>query len=230
METGSGVVLVVDDDADIRSALRDVLGDSGFLVAEAGTGQKARDMFAEHDPDVVLLDLNLPDVSGLDILIEITRNSSTPVIVLSGRTGEADRVVGLDLGADDYISKPFSARELVARLRAAIRRCRPPDEASVLDFDDLVIDEHTHDVTVDGHLVELTAKEFDLLSFLARSPRRVYDRAQLLEHVWGSTGSWQDDNTVSEHIHRVRRKLDPENRTRWIETVRGVGYRFVASG
>ena len=230
MTTTNGVVLVIDDDPDIRSALRDVLGDNGFLVTEAGTGERARQLLAQHDPDVILLDLNLPDVSGLDVLIELTRTRSTPVIVLSGRTGEADRVVGLDLGADDYITKPFSARELVARVKAAIRRRRRIDDGSVLDFEDLVIDEHTHDVTVDGRLVELTAKEFELLSFLAHSPRYVYSRSQLLEHVWGSADRWQDDNTVAEHVHRIRRKLDPDDRSRWIQTVRGVGYRFAPSG
>ncbi len=229
MTTTSGVVLVVDDDPDIRSALRDVLGDNGYLVSEAGTGRRAYELLEQHHPDVVLLDLNLPDMSGLDILTEVTRTRTTPVIVLSGRSGETDRVVGLDLGADDYITKPFSARELVARVNAAIRRRRRLDEASVLTFDDLVIDERTHDVTVDGDLVALTAKEFDLLAFLARSPRHIFNRSQLLEHVWGSTGAWQDDNTVAEHVHRLRRKLDPDDRSRWIETVRGVGYRFVPS-
>ena len=230
MTATSGVVLVVDDDPDIRSALRDVLGDAGFLVTEAGTGQRARELLTQHDPDVILLDLNLPDASGLDILIELTKTRATPVIVLSGRSGEADRVVGLDLGADDYITKPFSGRELVARVNAAIRRRRQLDSAAVLAFDDLVIDEQTHDVTVDGHLVALTAKEFDLLAFLARSPRHVYSRAQLLEHVWGAADQWQDDNTVAEHIHRIRRKLEPDDRDRWIQTVRGVGYRFAPSG
>ena len=224
--TTTGVVLVVDDDPDIRAAVRDVLADNGFLVTEASTGRQARNLLAEHDPDVILLDLNLPDASGLDLLVEFTKASPTPVIVLSGRTGETDRVVGLDLGADDYISKPFAARELVARVNAAIRRIRRLDDRSVQVFDGLVIDEGTHDVTVDGHGVELTAKEFDVLAFLARTPRHVYSRAQLLEHVWGSPAPWQDDNTVAEHIHRIRRKLDPHDRRHWIETVRGVGYRF----
>jgi two-component system phosphate regulon response regulator PhoB len=229
MTTTSGLVLVVDDDPDIRSALRDVLGDAGFLVTEAGTGQRARELLSQHDPDIILLDLNLPDVSGLDVLIEVTKTSTTPVIVLSGRSGETDRVVGLDLGADDYVTKPFSGRELVARVNAAIRRRRQLDTAAVLEFDHLVIDEHTHDVTVDGRLVTLTAKEFDLLVFLARTPRYVYSRSQLLESVWGSADQWQDDNTVAEHVHRVRRKLDPDDRSRWIQTVRGVGYRFAPS-
>lgn len=222
----TGVVLVIDDDPDIRAAVRDVLGDSGLLVTEAGTGGQALQLLTQHEPDVILLDLNLPDVSGLDLLTQITADSPTPVIVLSGRTGETDRVVGLDLGADDYITKPFAARELVARVNAAIRRRRRIDDRSVLTFGGLVIDERTRDVTIDGRLIKLTPKEFDLLAFLAHAPRYVYSRAQLLQHVWGSPDPWQDDNTVAEHVHRVRRKLDPHDRGHWIETVRGVGYRF----
>jgi DNA-binding response OmpR family regulator len=225
-----GVVLVVDDDPDIRAALRDVLGDNGFVVLDAATGGQAHQLLEEHDPDVILLDLNLPDVSGLDVLIEVTKSRSTPVIVLSGRTGEADRVVGLDLGADDYITKPFAARELVARVNAAIRRQNRSARSAELRFDGLIIDEATHDVTVEGHPVDLTAKEFDLLYFLASSPRRVFSRAQLLQHVWGNPSPWQDDKTVAEHIHRIRRKLNHDDRNRWIETVRGVGYRFAPSG
>lgn len=222
----SGVVLVVDDDSELRTVLRDVLGDHGFAVAEASTGEQARRLFREHEPDVVLLDLNLPDASGLDVLLEFTQSSSTPVIVLSGRSGEVDRVVGLDLGADDYITKPFSSRELVARVNAVIRRSRHGDSNTALEFGDLVIDERAHEVTLAGSAVALTPKEFELLAFLARSPRQVFDRAQLLRQVWGSSESWQDDNTVAEHVYRIRRKLDAEHRDRWIETVRRVGYRF----
>lgn len=225
MSSTSGLVLVVDDDPDVRAALRDVLGDQGFVVLEAGSGQQARDQIAEQVPDVILLDLGLPDASGLDILTELTAASSTPVIVISGRSGETDRVVGLDLGADDYISKPFASRELIARVNAAMRRRRrdaPPD----LVFGDLVIDERSHEVTVAGRQVGLTPREFELLVYLAQSPRRVYNRAQLLRHVWGSSDRWQDDNTVAEHVYRIRRKLDADDRNRWIQTVRGVGYRF----
>lgn len=226
MATTLGLVLVVEDDRDVRAALRDVLGDNGFLVTEASSGAQARELLTQHQPDVILLDLGLPDVSGLDVLIELTTASTTPVIVLSGRSGETDRVVGLDLGADDYISKPFSSRELVARVNAAIRRNRRHDRAEELTFGELTINEATHDVTVNGQAVALTPKEFDLLAFLTRSPRHVYNRQQLLQHVWGSSDRWQDDNTVAEHIARVRRKLDFDRRGRWIETVRGVGYRF----
>lgn len=221
-----GLVLVVDDDPDVRASLRDVLRDAGYLVAEAATGSEAKEAFDRDHPDAVLLDLGLPDMSGLDVLSELTARSSTPVIVLSGRSGETDRVVGLDLGADDYISKPFSARELVARVNAAIRSRHGQSSHSVMTFGPLVIDEAARDVSIDGDAVVLTPKEFDLLVFLAASPRRVFTRAQLLEQVWGSSERWQDDNTVGEHVYRVRRKLDPNDRGRWIETVRGVGYRF----
>jgi two-component system phosphate regulon response regulator PhoB len=225
MSPTSGIILVVDDDPDLRAALRDVLGDNGFLVLEACTGQQARNQLAEHVPDVILLDLGLPDASGLDLLAELTAADSTPVIVLSGRSGETDRVVGLDLGADDYISKPFASRELIARINASIRR-RHRDARPNLVFGPLVIDERSHEVSMSGRYVELTPREFELLVFLARSPRRVYNRAQILRHVWGSTDRWQDDNTVAEHVYRIRRKLDPDDRARWIQTVRGVGYRF----
>lgn len=226
MASTTGLVLIVDDDPDIRAALRHILSDHGFLVAEADSGHKAMQQVEQHEPDVILLDLGLPDVSGLDVLLELTQSRSTPVIVVSGRSGETDRVVGLDLGADDYISKPFPARELVARVNAAMRRNRASTPQPVLGFENLEINTDTRDVVVAGSPVDLTPKEFDLLVFLARSPRHVYSRSQLLRQVWGSSPDWQDDNTVAEHIHRIRRKLDPSDRTRWLQTVRGVGYRF----
>ena len=226
MASTTGLVLVVDDDPSVRSAIRDILTDNGFLVAEAGTGAQAKQQLTQHEPDVILLDLGLPDISGLDVLIDLTESGAAPVIVVSGRTGETDTVVGLDLGADDYITKPFSDRELVARVNAAVRRSRRHVRLPTMTFGPLVINEDTHDVTLNDGLVSLTPKEFDLLVFLARSPRRIYDRKQLLQCVWGSSPNWQDDNTVAEHVRRIRKKLDPDHRSRWIETVRGVGYRF----
>jgi len=230
MARTAGEVLVVDDDVDVCAAVRDLLGDSGYVVHVAGTGCDALEMLTELQPDVILLDLGLPDTSGLDLLTDMTHSSTAPVIVLSGRSGETDRVVGLDLGADDYISKPFGGRELVARVNAAMRRRRSAEPAHLMEFGDLAIDEATHDATIRSRQVALTPKEFDLLVFLAHSPRRVYTRSQLLRHVWGSSDRWQDDNTVAEHIYRIRRKLDPDDRERWIETVRGVGYRFAPAG
>ena len=151
-----------------------------------------------------------------------------PVILLTARTEEPDRVLGLELGADDYVIKPFSPRELVARVRSVLRRSAPGAKpAEILEYDGLRIDEQARVVTLDGAEVEMTPKEFDLLAFLARSPRQVFSRSQLLEQVWDSSADWQDPSTVTVHVRRLRRKLevDQEN-PRWITTVWGVGYRF----
>jgi len=224
----SGAVLIVDDDVELRSLLSDVLRDAGYTTFEVGTGAEALGLVAQVEIDVVLLDLGLPDASGLDLLEQFTENAHTSVIILTGRAGEADRVVGLDLGADDYIAKPFSVRELVARVNAVNRRNqRGQPERRQLSFGSLVIDQDTRDVLLDGVLLSFTPKEFDVLAFLACSPRRVYSKSQLLRDVWGSSPDWQDDTTVGEHMHRIRRKLDPDDRERWVETIRGVGYRFV---
>lgn len=227
MSALGGAVLIVDDDTEVRAALRDVLNDHGFRTFEAATGAEALRLAEQVEVDVVLLDLGLPDVSGLDVLTHLTESSETPVIVLTGRAGETDRVVGLDLGADDYVVKPFSARELVARVNAVNRRNnRGQAERRELRFDGLLIEQHSRDVWLDDSRIQLTPKEFDVLVFLARSPRRVYSKGQLLREVWGSSPEWQNDATVGEHVHRIRRKLDPDDRERWIETIRGVGYRF----
>jgi two-component system phosphate regulon response regulator PhoB len=225
--TLSGAVLIVDDDVEIRSVLREILSDGGYTIFEAGTGAEAVRLVEQVEIDVVLLDLGLPDASGLDLLARFTEHANASVIILTGRAGETDRVVGLDLGADDYIAKPFSARELVARVNAVNRRHHRGQLARrQLRFGSLVIDQDTRDVLLDGVLVPLTPKEFDVLAFLASSPRRVYSKSQLLRDVWGSSPDWQDDTTVGEHMHRIRRKLDPDNREHWVETIRGVGYRF----
>jgi len=225
MRANSATILVADDDPDLREAVSLLLRENGFMVAEATTGAQARRLFHEVQPDVVLLDLGLPDVAGLDLLVELSSASTIPVIVLSGRSGDNDRAVGLDLGADDYIVKPFAPRELVARVRAALRRVEKSIPTS-LSFGSVTLTLATREVTVDGRLVRLTAKEFDVLYFLARSPRQVFTRRQILQQVWGSSPEWQDDGTVAEHVYRIRRKLDPTSRAHWIETVKSVGYRF----
>jgi len=228
MASPGGAVLIVDDDVEIRSVLREILGDDGYTTFEAGTGAEALRLVEQVEIDVVLLDLGLPDASGLDLLAQLTEDAHTSVIILTGRAGETDRVVGLDLGADDYIAKPFSSRELVARVNAVNRRNhRGQSDRHQLRFAGLVIDQDTRDVLLDGVPVQLTPKEFDVLAFLAGSPRRVYSKGQLLRDVWGSSSDWQDDTTVGEHMHRIRRKLDPDDRERWVQTIRGVGYRFV---
>ena len=154
--------------------------------------------------------------------------TSVPVIILSAKINESDRVLGLRLGADDYVVKPFSGPELAARVASVLRRyAHVPTSPSVLAFDDLTVDTTAREVRLFGRLVETTMKEFDLLAFLASSPRQVFSREQLLDHVWGSSSAWQDDGTVTEHIRRIRQKLRATAaRDRWINTVRGVGYRF----
>ena len=222
-----GTVLVVEDDGDQRAVVRDMLARNGFVVVEVPAGRQVADRIAEVGPDVVLLDLGLPDVSGLDVLSQLAAAGRVPVIVLTGRSGEADRVVGFDLGADDYVVKPVSARELAARVGAVIRRSRRVSStAPAVTYGDLTIDSATHEVRVGIRSVELTPREFELLSFLARSPRQVFSRDQLLEHVWRTSSEWQDPATVAEHVYRVRRKLDPADRGHWIQTIYGVGYRF----
>jgi two-component system, OmpR family, phosphate regulon response regulator PhoB len=227
MASEADVALMIDDDVDFREAAAQLLRDHGFDVVEVGTGAEARHALRTLQPDVILLDLGLPDVAGLDFLVELTSTLPVPVIVVSARGGETERAIGLDLGADDYVVKPFAPREMVARVRAAVRRTRRTQPVA-LTHDGLTLSAVTREVSADGRAVRLTAKEFDVLLLLMGSPRRVFTRRQILEHVWGSSPEWQDDSTVAEHIYRIRRKLDASHPARWIETIRSVGYRFTS--
>jgi two-component system phosphate regulon response regulator PhoB len=224
-------VLVAEDDPDLSTFLRLCLEAEGMEVECTGDGAGALLAIGAMNPHIVLLDLELPDLDGLDVLTAIRRRGSQPVIVLTGRRLEADRVAGLELGADDYVVKPFSARELVARIRTVLRRAAPAatdSGADVIAFDGLCIDRASREVTLEGAPIELTKREFELLAFLAAHPRQVFSRQQLLHEVWGSSEDWQVAATVTEHVRRVRLKLDdgdPAN-PRWIHNVRGVGYRF----
>ena len=225
-------ILVVDDEAALRTLVHDAVAEHGFAVVECPDGACATEVVAAGRISLVVLDLGLPDVGGLEVLRRIRRTSGVPVIVLTARDDETDRVVALEMGADDYVTKPFSLRELAARIKAVLRRSgdRSPDagDDGRLEFAGLSIDRRCRDVTVGDRIVDLTAKEFDLLAFLAASPRQVFSRDQLLRHVWESDPSWQDPSTVAEHIHRLRRKIEPDPAApRWIETLRGAGYRFV---
>jgi two-component system phosphate regulon response regulator PhoB len=226
-------ILVVDDDPQLRSLLLLVLEGEGFPVSLVSDAPGAIAAVEKGDVDLVVLDVSLGVDDGRMVLARIREQGDLPVILISGKGDTADRVLGLRLGADDFLPKPFSPVELVARVETVLRRsaARPNSvpvlSDSAVDSDGLRVNEVTREVTIDGQPIELTAKEFDLLAFLARSPRQVFSRGQLLEHVWSSRSDWQDEATVTEHVRRVRHKIEPDPaRPRWITTVRGVGYRF----
>jgi two-component system phosphate regulon response regulator PhoB len=232
-------ILVVDDDDRIRTLLSWQLEAEGFAVRCTADGADALDRIGRDRPDLVILDLSLPRVGGLDVLRQIRQEepagvSPLPVIILSGRSGETDRIVGLDFGADDYLVKPFSPGELAARVRSVLRRAAPPGGtgpglAGDASHPGLRIDEAAREVFVRDRPVDLTAREYDLLAYLARHPRQVFTRAQLLRSVWDSEADWQSEATVTEHVHRLRAKLeDDPAQPRWLHTVRGVGYRMDA--
>jgi DNA-binding response OmpR family regulator len=170
----------------------------------------------------------LPEIDGFSLLAEVRKKTDVPVILLTARTEEPDRVLGLELGADDYVVKPFSPRELAARVRTVLRRAQTSRSvAERLQFDGLTIDGATREVTVDGRTVDLTPREFELLAYLAASPRQVFSRAQILEQVWDSSDEWQDPSTVTVHVRRIRQKIEENpNTPRYVCTVWGVGYRF----
>jgi DNA-binding response OmpR family regulator len=220
-------VLVVDDEPIVREVVVRYLERDGHNAVEAIDADSARAALDQHAPSLVVLDLMLPGADGLELCREIRSRSDLPVIMLTARADESDRIVGLELGADDYVTKPFSPRELTARVRTVLRRTSTPSqEAERLVFDELEIDGSTREVFVAGAEVRLTAKEFDLLLFLARHPRRVFSRQQLMDGVWGYEAAY-DTGTVTVHVRRLREKLERDPaRPRWIETVWGVGYRF----
>ena len=219
-------ILVAEDDNDVQLVVRLALEREGMTVETASDGPTALSKALAGPLDVLVLDLDLPGLDGLDVLESIRAASDVPVIIVTGRRGEGDRVLGLDLGADDYVVKPFSTRELAARIRTVLRRGRNASREP-LEFGDLVIDLASRQVQVHGKDVELSRLEFDLLVFLARAPRRAFTREELLRGVWRSSGDWQTVATVTEHVRRLRQKLEPEADDRGhIRTVRGVGYLF----
>jgi DNA-binding response OmpR family regulator len=220
-------VLVVDDEPTIREVVVRYLERDGFTTLEAADGSEAQALIEREPPSLVILDLMLPGTGGLELCRWIRARSSLPVIMLTARGEEADRIVGLELGADDYVAKPFSPRELVARVRSVLRRSEPAAEGGErLVFDDLAIDASTREVTKAGEALRLTAKEFDLLWFLASHPRRVFARDQLMDRVWGYEAAF-DTGTLTVHVRRLREKIeDDPSLPRYLETVWGVGYRF----
>jgi len=222
-------VLVVEDDRTVAEVVTRYLEREGFAVESVGDGHEALAHADAHLPDLVVLDIMLPGLDGLEVCRRLRSHAPIPVVMLTARGSEEDRVLGLDLGADDYVSKPFSPRELTARVKAVLRRAGSPlgevDSAGTVDFDGLQIDLGAREARVHGELATLTAREFELLAFLAGRPRQVFRRDELLEHVWGYT--YGDTSTVTVHIRRLREKIEDDPSTpRRITTVWGVGYRF----
>ena len=222
-------ILVVDDEPIVRDVVVRYLEREGYRTLEAADGRRARELLEQESPNLVVLDLMLPGTDGLSLCRWIRSRSDLPVIMLTARGEETDRIVGLEIGADDYVTKPFSPRELAARVRTVMRRSTPPaPREEHLSFDGLDIDASTREVTKAGVPVRLTAKEFDLLWFLASHPRRVFSRDQLMDRIWGYDAA-VDTGTVTVHVRRLRQKIEPDpSCPRFLETVWGVGYRFAA--
>ena len=233
---GGRRVLVVDDDEGVRTGVTWALEADGFDVVAVEDGVSALDAIDASPPSLVVLDLSLPGIGGLDILKRLRSREEQagcyrlPIIVLSGRDGETDRIVGLDLGADDYLVKPFSPGELAARARSVLRRSDHPGRTPARfepSGSGVEIDGESRHVWVDGRLVDLVAKEFDLLAYFVEHPHRVCTRSELLEAVWSSHLGWQTEATVTEHVYRLRQKIEDDPRhPRRLRTVRAVGYRW----
>jgi two-component system phosphate regulon response regulator PhoB len=223
-------ILVVEDEDAIREMIGFALKKAGFTFEEAADAHQALLAVAANPPDLMLLDWMLPGMSGLDLARRLRRDQHTaevPIILLTARAGEDDRVHGLEAGADDYISKPFSPRELVARIHAVLRRSQGAKQDQPLAYDGLSLDPVGHRVEVDDQVLNLAPTEFRLLHFLMSNPERVYSREQLLDHVWGR-GVYVEERTVDVHIRRLRKALAERSYDRFIQTVRGAGYRFSA--
>ena len=221
-------ILVVEDEASFSDALAYLLGKEGFEVIVAATGPAAIEQFDRHGADLVLLDLMLPGLSGTEVCRQIRTRSNVPIIMLTAKDAEVDKVVGLELGADDYVTKPYSSRELIARVRAVLRRRGDEDlgVVGILEAGSVRMDVERHKVSINGSDVAFPLKEFELLEFLVRNSGRVLTRSQLIDRVWGSD-YFGDTKTLDVHIKRLRAKIeaDPANPV-FIQTARGLGYKF----
>jgi len=221
-------ILVVDDDPAIREMIKLALTTGGYKVEEAGNTLDARQTIARQAPDLILLDWMLPGQSGFEFARALHRDSShkhIPVIMLTARDQEEDKVAALEAGADDYVAKPFSVSELLARIKAVLRRTRQDSDGEILETGALRLDPATHRVSINDTSLELAPMEFQLLQFFMTHPERVYNRQQLIDRVWG-TGTWVEERTVDVHIRRLRKTLEPSGHDQLVQTVRGSGYRF----
>jgi two-component system phosphate regulon response regulator PhoB len=227
MMTGKRILLV-EDEAAIREMTAMALQRAGFEVQEAEDAQQAERVVTDNLPDLILMDWMLPGSSGVELARRFRRDDYTkevPIIMLTARSEEDDRIRGLESGADDYVTKPFSPRELIARIKAVIRRVSPEQDEGQVEADGLRLDTHSHRVSANGNRIEMGPTEFRLLQFFMSHPERVYSRSQLLDMVW-SRGSFVEERTVDVHIRRLRKALADEGYDRYIQTVRGAGYRF----
>jgi two-component system response regulator RegX3 len=230
MSTPPARILLVEDEASLVETVRYALEREGFAVDIARDGRVAIDRFEEGEPDLVILDLMLPMVSGLDVCRRIRGSSTVPIIMVTAKDSEADKVAGLELGADDYVTKPFSVRELVSRVRAHLRRSKmsaPVANGSLLSGGPVRMDVDRHEVTIDGAAVAFPPKEFELLETLLRSPGRLLTRELLIQRIWGDDYVG-DTKTLDVHVKRVRQKIERDpHEPQWLLTVRGLGYKFV---
>ena len=221
-------ILIIEDEPDLQRVLRDYLQKAGYSVLQSTRGDEGLSLWRTKHPDLVILDLNLPGLGGLEVAKAIRKEDETPIIMLTSRIEETDRLIGLELGADDYIPKPFSPREVVARVKAVLRRTAASGtvSAKVLELDDLTINMEEHTVILNGAIVDLTPTEFNILALMAAQPGRVFSRLQLLESAQGTTFEGYE-RTIDAHIKNLRIKIedDPHHPAR-IETVFGIGYRF----
>ncbi len=223
-------ILVVEDDARIADVIAKNLEAVGFACDISPDGGRALADFERLRPALVVLDLGLPGLDGIEVVRRLRRGSDVPILVVTARTAEADKLLGLEVGADDYVTKPFSTAELVARVRALLRRSSGTVTERVLELEGLRVDPARRTVERNGEPVALTTLEFDLLYFLASHPGRVFSREALMEHVWG-TDRVVDDRSIDSLVSRLRRKIEPDpSRPRWMQTVWGAGYRFAETG
>ena len=223
-------ILVVEDEQPIRDLIAFGLRRAGCEVALAEHSQAALASIGDKRPDLVLVDWMLPDTSGLELVRALRRDANTrdiPIMMLTARAEEADKVAGLETGADDYLTKPFSARELIARIQAVLRRSAPASQSERVEVEGLALDQAGHRVAADGKPIPLGPTEYRLLAFLMTHPERVYTRGQLLDRVWGGN-VYIEERTVDVHIRRLRKSLEPSGYDRFVQTVRGAGYRFSA--
>lgn len=225
-------VLVVEDEEAIREMLTLVLEQAELQVVAVASAEQAMPALAEQNPDIILLDWMLPGISGVELARRLKKDDSykdVPIILLTARGEEEDKIRGLEIGADDYVTKPFSPKELVARIKAVMRRSGKSMEATQISFADLLLDTEQHRLTVAGRPLDVSPTEFKLMQFFMQNPNKVYSRTQLLDQVWGRS-VYIEERTVDVHIRRLRKILAEHGREEWVQTVRGFGYRFSTTG